>query len=590
MDEYSILRKKRKKNGFAATSLLISIAIALLVLVGAVLILGKVDNGINKVNDDSNMTLGSGVEMTCAGLTKEMIFNTNIRYMKEAAISYFTNERLPKNLGDTVKITLKEMKDKHLILNVIDSTYKLCADNDSYVEVMKATNEYVMKIMLSCNDMEDYLIVHLGCYDYCDMDVCEKKDEKTYEYEYKKTTSCTMGNWSAWGNWKLTREATSNLKKEDTKVEIIKKDTVYSYDAVQDPVTYNCDKYPGYTRVNNKCVNTLTVDATKTKDTYSCDTNAGYTLVDNKCVKKYQDVKDATKNEATYSCPKGYTRTVINYTVKSGDTLASVAKANNISKSALKLANKLTSDTLKVGQKLTIPVEYQNKCYKNETTTVNATKKYSNREVNSTCYESICTTQLVPSCDNGYCEIEEIRTCEKVPRTCKKTESYVSGYSCAKGTLTSDHKCKITEKKYVDANKNADTYNCDKYDGYTKSGAKCYKDVTDEKQPTVKTGEYVCNTQDGYELSGTKCVKTITKDADKNKVTYSCSVNGYTLTSDNKCTKKVPANTKVTYYRYATRKCTGGSVSVKWSTSANDSILISEGYKPTGVKQVKIDK
>ena len=85
----------------------------------------------------------------------------------------------------------------------------------SYVEVTKEENEYIMKIYLSCSNMEDYIIVHLGCYDYCDKDVCEKKVEKEYEYEYRKTTSCVMSPWSKWGDWKLTREKTSNLKKED---------------------------------------------------------------------------------------------------------------------------------------------------------------------------------------------------------------------------------------------------------------------------------------------------------------------------------------------------------------------------------------
>ena len=109
------------------------------------------------------------------------------------------------------------MKNEKIVRNVLDASGKSCSESESYVEVTKEKNEYVMKIFLSCSNMEDYIIVHLGCYDYCDSTVCEKKEEpvKEYEYEYKKTFSCEMSDWSSWGEWKTKREKTSNLKKED---------------------------------------------------------------------------------------------------------------------------------------------------------------------------------------------------------------------------------------------------------------------------------------------------------------------------------------------------------------------------------------
>ena len=221
MDEYSILKKKRKKNGFASTALLISIAIALIAMVGAVLILSKVDAKKIAATDENSTVeeVTSNKSATCEGLVKEIVFNDNIKNIKDAAISYFTNERLPQNIGEKVTITLKEMKSNKIVRNVLDASGNSCNENDSYVEVVKEKNEYVMKIFLSCSDLEDYVIVHLGCYDYCDKDVCEKKEEqvKEYEYEYKKVIACTLGDWSNWGEWKTTREKTSNLKKEDTK-------------------------------------------------------------------------------------------------------------------------------------------------------------------------------------------------------------------------------------------------------------------------------------------------------------------------------------------------------------------------------------
>ena len=655
MDEYSILKKKQKKNAFAATSLLISIAIALLVLVGAVLILGKVDNQqLATTNDDSANTSTS--EITCIGLTKEMVFNTNIRDIKEAAISYFTNERLPQTVGETEKITLKQMKEKKLIVNVVDATGKSCSDDETYVEVTKEDNEYVMKIFLSCSDSSDYILVHLGCYDYCDKDVCEKK-EKTYEYEYKKTTSCVMTDWSNWGEWKLTREKTSNLKKEDTKVESTTKVVTDTKSATAN-VTYNCDKYPGYTLEGNKCVKKTTTkdvkDATPSKYSYNCDKYPGYSVVGDKCVKetKVKEVIDATKNPITYSCPSGYT---LNGT---------------------KCEKYVTKTDTKNGTYV-CPSDYTlsgTKCVKTttSTSTIDATAVYDTRMVkkNETCYRNICTTKTVFSCPTGKtCGNYPQTSCNKVKTTCEKEveETYISGYSCPAGYTKNGTKCTITttstdtknatftcpsgydvnngkcsktttstdtknatftcpsgydvnngkcskttitkynrnatftcpsgysvnngkctksyrEKEIINATKDPITYYCKA--GYSLVGTKCERTVIkkDTKDATKVAGGYVCSS--GYTLNGTKCTKTTTtrdvKDASSN-TKYSCP-SGYTL--DGKaCVSKETKTVKTTYYRYATRSCNGGSTDTRWSTSQNDSILKSEGYKLTGNKR-----
>lgn len=601
IDEYSILRKKQKKNAFAATALLISIAIALLVMVGAVLILGKVndkDRITPRENGSGSAVSTNSNDGSCEGLNKEIVFNDNIKNIKDAAINYFTNARLPKELNESKKITLREMKEKKLVLNVRDASANTCDGNKSYVEVTKGNNEYIMKILLSCSDIEDHIIVHLGCYDYCDKDVCEKEvePEKVYEYEYKKTTSCTMSDWSSWGAWKTVREKTSNLKKEDTKVETVNKNTTYKYDAVASKTSYNCNKYSGYTLSGTKCVKTETINSTKEKDTYNCDKyGSGYSLSGTKCIKNgtKRVYETATKNEPTYSCPSGYTKTTITYTVKSGDTINSVASANYISVSALKLANNLSSNTITVGQKLTIPAQYQTRCYRDVTGTEPKPAKaiYTKTPYTTTCYENICSTDFIPSCVNGICKMEEIRTCDKVARSCKKTKQVFSHYDCS--DYSTEYKpvgdqCIRTYsvREYTNATKNTDTYNCSKYSGYTLSGTQCYKDVpaiVDEQKATVVTGKYVCTS--GYTLTkDNKCSKTITKDADKNPTTYSC-MSDYTLTKDNKCTKTVSTGTKVTYYRYATRTCTGGKTYVKWSLDSNDKTLLNDGYKKTNNKR-----
>lgn len=105
-------------------------------------------------------------------------FINNIETMKDAATSYYTIERLPNEVGGTEKLTLQEMLDNHLLINFTDKNGKTCNTTKSYVEITKMENEYQMKVNLSCGKEEDYIIVYLGCYDYCQGFICEKKEVK----------------------------------------------------------------------------------------------------------------------------------------------------------------------------------------------------------------------------------------------------------------------------------------------------------------------------------------------------------------------------------------------------------------------------
>ncbi len=113
-------------------------------------------------------------------------FQENINLLKDIAESYFTLERLPKNEGDTVKITLSQMLEKKLVINVSDDKGNMCNIDNTYIEITKKKNEYEMKINLSCGSDEDYVIVYLGCYDYCSNFVCEKRTTT-------KTTTTSSG-------------------------------------------------------------------------------------------------------------------------------------------------------------------------------------------------------------------------------------------------------------------------------------------------------------------------------------------------------------------------------------------------------------
>ena len=118
------------------------------------------------------------------------IFAENIDRMKGVGKEYFTTERLPKEIGEIETISLKEMYEKKLILEIKDKNGNACDADDSYISIEKMENEYQMKINLECDEEENYIIVIMGCYNYCDTDICEKEEEnlKDIEYQYSKTT------------------------------------------------------------------------------------------------------------------------------------------------------------------------------------------------------------------------------------------------------------------------------------------------------------------------------------------------------------------------------------------------------------------
>ena len=105
------------------------------------------------------------------------IFNANIQEMKNAAIPYFTTDKLPQKDGDSVKLTLQEMIDAKLILPFTDKNGDTCDTKASYIELTKKSNDdgYELKTYLKCNGEDDYVLVTLGCYSYCKNAVCEKE-------------------------------------------------------------------------------------------------------------------------------------------------------------------------------------------------------------------------------------------------------------------------------------------------------------------------------------------------------------------------------------------------------------------------------
>ena len=519
------------------------------------------------------------------------IYNQNITTMKEAAINYFTNDRLPSKVGESVTITLKEMQDKKLVLDLIDSNNKKCDVEKSSVKVEKLDNEYLMTVKLECSDASNYIEVHLGCYDYCKASgVCEKKEtpvikptnptkpvisEKKYQYEYEKITDGKWGDFGEWSQWSKDTITKTEYRNVETKEVTEKTGTLVDViDAKKDvKTTYSCPS--GYILNGTKCSKTTT--ATKnatasTKTTYSCP--SGYTLNGTKCSKTTTATKNATANKkTTYSCPSGYT---LNGT-----------KCNKVTTSSINAtANKKTTYSCPSGYTLN-----GTKCSKTTTATKNAT---ANTTYGDWIYQGKYTFNSIQYTSDTR---KVVRVSSSINTDCTtncttNTWTYLvynrskkTTYSCPSGYTLNGTKCskKTTDTKNATANTKT-TYSCPS--GYTLNGTKCKKTTTATKNATAnKKTTYSCPS--GYTLNGTKCSKktTDTKTATKNeKVTYSCSNKDYTLNGD-KCTKTVDVYTKYTYYRYQERKFISGTRDIKWSTSKTDSTLLKQGYVLTGNKK-----
>ena len=105
------------------------VAVVFIVLLIYLLPISKL-GGNNSNNNNNSNTNNYSQELN--SLTAQ-IFAANINIMKEAAMKYYTIERLPQNVGDKKKLTLQEMLNMKLVLPLIDKEGKTCDANASYV-------------------------------------------------------------------------------------------------------------------------------------------------------------------------------------------------------------------------------------------------------------------------------------------------------------------------------------------------------------------------------------------------------------------------------------------------------------------------
>ncbi len=120
----------------------------------------------------------STCECTGVKALTSQIFAENLEKMKDAAISYYTDERLPQEIGQSKKMTLSDMIGLKIIVPLIDKNNKAVDVEKSYVKITKTADEYILKVNIKDSEKEDYILVHIGCYNYCEGYLCQKQETK----------------------------------------------------------------------------------------------------------------------------------------------------------------------------------------------------------------------------------------------------------------------------------------------------------------------------------------------------------------------------------------------------------------------------
>ena len=460
--------------------------------------------------------------------------------MKEVGISYFTLERMPKNVGDKEKITLQDMYDKKLILEVRDEENNLCSDTDSYIEVEKYNDEYQMKVNLSCSNRKDYIIVVMGCYNYCKNEICEKQEQDVItdsnngsqqnmviEYEYYKATNGKWTDWSAWSAWQKTYLEPTEYRKVETKV--VQEDYTYESTIEEDEYADVIIGCPSGYSLNSEGTKCKKISNETTNPV--CPTISGYTLY----------------NQDGFTCK-----------YKSNTTVSQVCPSLNGYTIISDQSSGWTcvyKKYLSQGQGLSVPQNTSTRIYEFVTTALihdcDTCSYYS-----GVIYNIFARKTQSAVCPSGY---------TKIGNSCVKTKTNTA--TCPSGYTKIGSSCVKTK---------TNTATCPS--GYTKIGNSCVK---------TKTKTATCPS--GYEKINNTCKKVYYKSIIK-----SCPT-GFTLTNETnqRCYKKVTRVITmhdvrdVTYYRYATRSYIDGTIDYKWSTSNNDKSLLNNGYKLTGRTRTK---
>ena len=363
------------------------------------------------------------------------VYRNNLNAMRVAADSYYTNERLPQNVGDSIRMSLGEMLDKHLLLDFVDKNGKKCDYYKSYVEISRTDSEYELKVNLACGEQEAFIIEHIGCYDKCPSKDCEvpKEPEKEPEKQPDKKPIVTPSK-------KVTEYQFKKV--------VTSKDTYYS-----------CPK--GYTLKNKVCYKTVSNTEKKAAKPIS----GGGEVVDKNCTGGGNSYITALTEDKTTTKTETKANTKYSYKVKSGYTswvrkgvysYTTVKKSTNYTDYRfIEMKDERACNGCSMVTKYYYTVYTRTDAYVTKTAWNNCPSGWTGSGT-STCKKTTKTTTTVYSCPTGYSPVagDQTKCYKKNDLVCNCPSGYVEnsagkcekadkivGYSCDKGwTLDSKNK------------------------------------------------------------------------------------------------------------------------------------------------------
>lgn len=94
-------------------------------------------------------------------------FKNNLTKLKDVGNGYFDKDNLPKDVGDTIKASLKDLVSNNKI-DTLKVGKNTCNEDDSYIKIIKKSKGYELETTLICGEEKNTSYSYLGCIDNCE--------------------------------------------------------------------------------------------------------------------------------------------------------------------------------------------------------------------------------------------------------------------------------------------------------------------------------------------------------------------------------------------------------------------------------------